>query len=189
MRAFGFHFCRGIERLDVLARGLLSRVTGVTSRSRIGFPHAQVSLEREAALPVSSQSAPPSARVMGVHSRGGVSRVRVSQFADDEIRPRRGRRVRAYELFYRCEPDSDAQGPGLFCKRFTTHCWQSRTDQGRDFGHVCVQFVSSADIKNGFRQMRIPTWLHAFFALPAVLASEVGYTGKTVERKRFAPIL
>ena len=40
---------------------------------------------------------------------------------------------------------------------------------------------------NVFRQMRIPGWLQAFSALPAVLASEVGYTGKTIEQKRLAP--
>ena len=48
------------ERLDVLSRGLLS-VMVVASRSRTAFPPAEVSLE--AALPVSSQSAPPSVRV------------------------------------------------------------------------------------------------------------------------------
>ena len=36
---------------------------GITSRNRTAFPPADVSLEREAAWPVSSQSAPPSARV------------------------------------------------------------------------------------------------------------------------------
>ena len=51
------------ERLDMIARGLLSRVMGITSRSRIALTLAEVSLEREAALPVRSQSAPPSARV------------------------------------------------------------------------------------------------------------------------------
>ena len=45
------------ERLDVPALGLLSCVMGVASRSRAAFPLAEVSLEREAALPVSSQSA------------------------------------------------------------------------------------------------------------------------------------
>ena len=40
-------------------------------------------------------------------------------------------------------------------------------------------FVGSADIKNACHQMRIPSWLQAFFALFAVLASEVGRTGKT----------
>ena len=53
---------------------------------------------------------------------------------------------------------------------------------------VCDQnwFVGSADINN---QMRIPDWLQVFFffALPAVLASEVGYTGKPIERKRLVP--
>ena len=39
-------------------------------------------------------------------------------------------------------------------------------------------FVGSADIKNAFHQMRISGWLQAFFALPAVLALEVGCTGK-----------
>ena len=117
---------------------LLLRVMGVASRSRTAFSPAEVSLER-AALPVSSQSAPPSARVfndgssrfvvgrvgfmraispqediflddMGVHSSGGVSRVRISQFADDAIGSWRGWRVRACELFSRCELDSDVRG-------------------------------------------------------------------------------
>ena len=35
--------------------------------------------------------------------------------------------------------------------------------------------------------MRIPSWLQVFFALPAVLASEVGYTVKTIELKRLVP--
>ena len=43
-------------------------------------------------------------------------------------------------------------------------------------------FVGSADIKNAFHQMRIPGWLHVFFTLPAVLASEVGYARKTIDR-------
>ena len=47
------------EQLDVPGRGLLSRVMGVASRSRTAFPNAEVSLEREAALPVSSWTAPP----------------------------------------------------------------------------------------------------------------------------------
>ena len=44
------------ERLDLLAHGLLSRVMGISSRSRTAHTPAEVSLEREAALPVSSQS-------------------------------------------------------------------------------------------------------------------------------------
>ena len=39
-------------------------------------------------------------------------------------------------------------------------------------------FVGSSDIEDTFHQMRIPGWLLAFFALPTVLASEVGYTEK-----------
>ena len=41
-------------------------------------------------------------RNMGVHTRGGVSRVRVSQFVDDEIASWRGRSSR-------CELDSDVR--------------------------------------------------------------------------------
>ena len=44
----------------------------------------------------------------------------------------------------------------------------------------------SADIENAFHQMRIPGWLRAFFALPAVLASEV-CSGSTINQKRLAP--
>ena len=36
---------------------------GITSRSGIDFPPAEATLEHEAALPVSSQSTPPSARI------------------------------------------------------------------------------------------------------------------------------
>ena len=48
-------------------------------------------------------------------------------------------------------------------------------------------FVGTADIKSPSHQIRIPGWLQASFALPAALAFEVGYTGKTVERRRIAP--
>ena len=41
-------------------------------------------------------------RDMGVHSRGGVSRVRIAQFADDKIGSWRGR-------FSRCELNSDVR--------------------------------------------------------------------------------
>ena len=41
----------------------------------------------------------------------------------------------------------------------------------------------SADMKNASHPMRIPRWLQAFFAVPAVLASEVGFTGRTVDQK------
>ena len=107
-----------VDRIGVPACGLLSRVMGVASRSHTAFPPADVSLELDDALSVSSQSGPPSAPVLQVggcpwgfvgpvgdmlgratlftgydvfqgdtcvHSRGGVSRVRISQFADDEM--------------------------------------------------------------------------------------------------------
>ena len=48
-------------------------------------------------------------------------------------------------------------------------------------------FAGSADIKNAFHQMRNPGWLLASFALPPVLASEVDYTGKAIDRRRHAP--
>ena len=54
------------ERLGVPAIGLRSRVMGVASRSRTAFPPAEVSLERDVTLPVSSQRAPPSPRVLNV---------------------------------------------------------------------------------------------------------------------------
>ena len=44
-------------------------------------------------------------------------------------------------------------------------------------------FVGSADIKNAFHQMRILGWLQAFFALLAVLPSEVGYTEVSLARR------
>ena len=43
-------------------------------------------------------------------------------------------------------------------------------------------FVGSADSENVFHQMCIPIWVQAFFALPAVLASEVGHTEKAIGR-------
>ena len=49
-------------------------------------------------------------------------------------------------------------------------------------------FVVSADIKNAFHQMCIPERLQAFFALPAVLASEVGCSGKRSARNVLFPI-
>ena len=45
-------------------------------------------------------------------------------------------------------------------------------------------YVGTADINNAFHQMRILVWLQATFALPAVLASDCDYTGKSIERKR-----
>ena len=36
-------------------------------------------------------------------------------------------------------------------------------------------------------RMRFIRWLQAFFALPAVLSSEVGYTRKMVDKKRLGP--
>ena len=48
--------------------------------------------------------------------------------------------------------------------------------------------VGSADVKNAFHQMRIPGWLQAFFALPAVLASQVGYAGKRMSKSDLLPI-
>ena len=70
-KPFSFNSWTG-ERLDLPARGLLSRVMGISSRSRTALPHAEASLECEAVLPVGSQSVPPSARVLNVD---GFSRV------------------------------------------------------------------------------------------------------------------
>ena len=55
--------------------------------------------------------------------------------------------------------------------------------------HEDVQnfFVGSADVKNAFHQMRISEWLQLFSALPAVLASELGYTGKRSTQKKTFP--
>ena len=53
------------EQLDMPTRGLLSHVS-VATRSRTAFPADKVSLERETALLVSTQSTPPSARVFNV---------------------------------------------------------------------------------------------------------------------------
>ena len=50
------------ERLEVLVCGMLSRVMSVASRSGAAFPFAEVSLEHQASLSVSSQSVPPSVR-------------------------------------------------------------------------------------------------------------------------------
>ena len=47
------------EQLDWLVRKLLSRVMSVASGSLVALPPAEVSFENDAALPVSSQSAPP----------------------------------------------------------------------------------------------------------------------------------
>ena len=40
------------------------------------------------------------------------------------------------------------------------------------------------DLKNAFHQVRIAGWLQGFFAPPAVLASEVGYTKKSDQPKK-----
>ena len=54
-----------VDRPEVPACGLLSRIMGVASPG-CTFSHEDVPLELEAALLVSSQSAPPSARVLHV---------------------------------------------------------------------------------------------------------------------------
>ena len=48
-------------------------------------------------------------------------------------------------------------------------------------------FVGSAETKNVFPSDADPGWLQAFSALPAVLASKVGKTGKTINQKKLAP--
>ena len=48
-------------------------------------------------------------------------------------------------------------------------------------------FVGSAGVKNAFHQRRVRGWLQAYLALPAVLASVVGRTGKVIDKKRLAP--
>ena len=53
-----------VERLEVFACGLLSRVMSVASRSHSALPLVYVTLKLDSALPVSSQSTPPSARVL-----------------------------------------------------------------------------------------------------------------------------
>ena len=62
---------------------------GVTSRRRTAFPLAEVSPERDGALPVSSQSAPPSARVPNVDGFSWV--------IDEPVRDMLGRAVFATE--------------------------------------------------------------------------------------------
>ena len=52
---------------------------------------------------------------------------------------------------------------------------------------LIIWFVGSDDIKNAFHQMDIPGKLQTFFELPSVVASEVCYTGNTVNQKRLAP--
>ena len=120
------------ERLDLPARGVLSRVMGNTSRRRTGFSLAEVSLEREAALPVSSQSAPPSTRALFVTCLGeqflslrlmfscvtwvftlvlmGPEFALDKSRADDEVVSWREQRFHAYEMFSRTERNSDARG-------------------------------------------------------------------------------
>ena len=44
--------------------------------------------------------------------------------------------------------------------------------------------VGSADIKKAFHQLRIPTWLQAFFFLHS---PKFSHTGKMIDQKRFAP--
>ena len=48
-------------------------------------------------------------------------------------------------------------------------------------------FVGSANIKNAFHQMRSPWMVTSVLGTPAVLASENGYTGRTVNQQRVAP--
>ena len=101
--------------------------------------------------------------------------------------------------FFRCQKKAGAQRFIIDARVSNRHILRPpsgplRTGEG--LCHVEFQgapedaqnwFVGSGDIKNAFHQMRIPGWLQAFFALPAVLAPDVGYTGKTVDQKRPAP--
>ena len=105
------------ERFRVLGSGL-SRVTGVASRNRTACPFTESSLEREAVLPVNSQSEPPSDRVLIVDCFSWVIDEPVSdllrmgsrlQVANDEIVSLRERRVHACELFSRGERASDVR--------------------------------------------------------------------------------
>ena len=74
-------------------------------------------------------------------------------------------RVQAFDTFLRPPSGPLFTGEGLSFVEF-----QGAPEDAQNW------FVGSADIKNAVHQMRIPGWLQAFFALPAVLASEVGYT-------------
>ena len=112
------------EQLDLVARGLLSRVMGVTSRSRTAFPNrggftrACGCFAREfpiyttfrsrfidelfrdmlgRAVFVTENDVFPGD--IGVHSQADGSRVRISQIADDEIVSWRERRIHANEAF------------------------------------------------------------------------------------------
>ena len=72
---------------------------------------------------------------------------------------------------------------------FETSIWTVAHRRGIQGAPEDVQnwFAGSADIKNALHQMRVPGWLQVIFALPVVLASEVGYAGKTINQKRLAP--
>ena len=48
-------------------------------------------------------------------------------------------------------------------------------------------FVGSVDVKNAFHQMRIRRWRQAYFALPAVLASDLDTRGNDRQKKRLVP--
>ena len=64
----------------MLARGLLSRVMGVASRSHTALPLSEVSFQREAAYPVNSQSSLP-VRVFNVDGSSWV----IDEFVSDML--------------------------------------------------------------------------------------------------------
>ena len=81
------------------------------------------------------------------------------------------------------------QATGIFRDLHLNRCSQVRDFAMSNGATEDAQngFVGSAGTKNAIHQMRLPQQLQAFFALPAVLASEVGYTGKTINQIRLVP--
>ena len=157
-----------VERPEVLACGLLSRVMGVASPSRT-FSHADGSLELEAALPVGSQSAPPSTHVLHVEGFPWVF----------------------------VEPVGDLLGRATFVTEDDVFlqqldpCLQARNFVMSNFRERLMTRRTGLWARSILRMrfIRCAFWdgCSRFFALSAVLASEVGYAGKTINQRRLDP--
>ena len=130
------------ERLDVLARGLLSRVMGVASQSHTALPLFDLSLECEAVLPMNSQSAPPSARVADVDDFSRVS--------DEPVGHMSGRVVSVTEeVVFLDDMDVHPLGDGSRIRiSLAAHdgmvSWQERLVHARELSCLLAPLCSSA---------------------------------------------
>ena len=78
------------------------------------------------------------------------------------------------------------QATDILCGLHLDRCSQTKDFAVSNFTE-CLRTPTTGLWVLPISRTRIPGWLQAFFALLAVLASEVGYSGKTGNQKRLAP--